>query len=364
MKQVLFVIFLSLTILTSCDKISSLISTNPNTYVEEGIIFMNSGQYTEAGIRFKSALKKDPEHFKANYAFGGLYKRTEHYDEAVKFLSKAVRINPKSEEAAIDLAYVFIQKKEYETAIKVLQPLSISPKNPEVYFYIGDSYHRKKDYISAEKWFKKAAKMIPLSNPKLLATTYGLLGDSLLALKKFDEAEKILTDAAKLTKSPLVTVKLGSTLFSIGNIYHVQVLGAKKKIEALNEEINKKRGRAKKKLKKKKEGELKDLNTKLEFNTTHRNLAITKAKKYLGEILKDTKKLNKGTKREALYYLGMSHLILSEHVDAKTYLVKFLRNDPKGPAVTEVRALVGKLDELILREEQAKLDKENKGKGE
>jgi len=364
MKQVIFIIFLSLIVLTGCDKISSFISTNPDSYVEEGVKFMNSGQYTEAGIRFKSALKKDPEHFKANYAFGGLYKRTEHYDKAVTFLSKAVQIDPKNEEAAIDLAYVFIHQKEYQAAIKVLERLSDNAKNPEVYFYLADSYHRKKDYETAEKWFKKAAKMIPLSNPTLLANTYGLLGDTLLALNKLGDAEKILTDAAKLTKNPLVMAKLGATLFRIGNRFYTEMLKAKNAITAINDEISEKRGSAKKKLKKQKESTLKDLEKKMKFNEGQTNAIIIKAKKYLNEALVVKKGLNPGTKREILYYLGMSHLIVAEYVESRDFLKKFLQNAPKGPEAIAVRKHITNLDELILRQEQEKLDKENKGKGE
>jgi len=364
MKRILFIICLSFFVLIGCDRISSMISTNPDTYVEEGIKFMNSGQYTEAGIRFKSALKKDPNHFKANYAFGGLYKRTEHYNKAVSFLSKAVQIDPKNEEAAVDLAYVFIQKKEYEASIKVLETLSTNPNNPEVFFYLGDSYHRKKDYNNALKWFKKATKKIPLSNASLLASAYGLLGDTLLALNKLDEAEKILTDAAKLTKNPLVMVKLGATLFRVGNHFHVEMLKADNGITAIKEEIDTKRGRAKKRFKKKNESKLKDLTTKSDFNKNQKKAIIVKAIHYLNESLKAGAKLNKGTKREILYYLGMSHLIVAEYVNAKDALSKFLQNGPKGPEAVDVRSKITKLDELILRAEQEKLDKENKGKGE
>ena len=369
MKKFLFIIFLSLFVTIGCDKLSSMISTNPDTYVEEGIRFMNSGQYTEAGIRFKTALKKNPNHFKANYAFGGLYKRTEHYKEAIRYLSKAVQIDPKNESATIDLAYVFIREKQYEAAIKVLEPLSISPKNPEIYYYMGDAYHKKKNYEDAVKWLKKAAKMIPLSNGKLLSNTYGLLGDALLAQDKLKEAEKILTDAAKLTKNPFVIAKLGATLFRIGNYYHVEMLKAKNEIESINDEIKEKRGRAKKRLKKAKEQTLKDLQKKLDFNEAQRNAIIVKAKKYLNDALskssaKASLAMQAATKREILYYLGMSHLIVGEYVEARDVLKKFLKNNPKGQESVDVRKKISQLDELIQREEQKKLDEENKGKGE
>ncbi len=369
MKQILFIIFLSLFVTFGCDKLSSMISTNPDTYVEEGIRFMNSGQYTEAGIRFKAALKKDPNHFKANYAFGGLYKKTEHFKDAIIYLSKAVKIKPKNEEASIDLAYVFIREKQYEAAIKVLEPLSISPKNPEIYYYLGDSYHKKQNYENAIKWLKKAAKMVPLSNEKLLSNTYGLLGDSLLAVDKLKEAEQILTDAAKLTKNSFVIAKLGATLFRIANRYHVEMLKTRNKIESINEEIKEKRGRAKKRLKKAKEQTLKDLQKKLDYNEAQRNAIIVKAKKYLNDALtnpssKASQTIQAATKREILYYLGMSHLIVGEYVDARDVLTKFLKNNPKGQESVDVRKKVSQLDELIQREEQKKLDEENKGKGE
>jgi len=369
MKQILFIIFLSLFLTAGCDKLSSMITTNPDVYVEEGIRFMNSGQYTEAGIRFKTALKKDPEHFKANYAFGGLYKRTEHYKEAITYLSKAIRINPKSEEATIDLAYVFIQEKQYVAAIKVLEPLSENPKNPEVFYYMADAYHKKNDYESAIKWLKKATRIIPLSNARLLSNSYGLLGDSLLALNKLDEAEKILTDAAKLTKNPFVMAKLGATLFRIGNHYYLEMRKAKNEIETINNEIEEKRGRAKKKLKKEKEQTLKDLQKKVDFNEAKRNEVISKAKTKLKEALntshgKGGASVQAATRRELLYYLGMSHLIVGEYVESKEALLKFLRSNPQGRVSVDVRAQISKLDELIQREEQKKLDEENKGKEE
>jgi tetratricopeptide (TPR) repeat protein len=367
MKHVLFIVFLSLFITTGCDKLSSMISTNPDSYVEEGIRFMNSGQYVEAGIRFKTALKKNPNHFKANYAFGGLYKRTEHFKEAIVYLTKAMEIEPKNEAVAVDLAYVFIQEKQFEVAIKILEPLSVNPTNPEIYYYLGEAYHQKKEYEEAYKWLTKASKIIPLSNSKLLSNTYGLIGDSLIALNRLTDAEKVLTDAAKLTKNPFVMAKLGATLFGIGNHFHVEMLKARNEIEAINTEIKEARGKAKKKLKKSKEQALIDLQKKLEFNETQRNSVISKAKMYLKEALNSTvasKDMQAATKREVLYHLGMAHLIMAEYVDAKEVLTKFLQNNPGGQESVDVRNKIGQLDELIQRAEQKKLDEENKGKGE
>ncbi len=327
---------------------------------------MNSGQYTDAGVRFKTALKKNPNHFKANYAFGVLYKRTEHYKEAVTYLSKAVRIEPKNEKASVDLAYVFIQEKQFRAATKILEPFSVNSKNPEVYFYMGDAYHQEKDYENAAKWLKLATKIIPPSNTNLLATTYGLLGDSLLALDRLNEAEKLLTNAAKLTKNPLIIAKLGATLFRIANHFHVEYLKDKNKLKDIENEIKNKKGKwARGKFKKTKAKEIKDLKETMSSKETQRNGLIEKTKKYLNNALKlkskSSETIQAATKREILYYLGMSHLIMEEYPEARDVLIKFLRNNPKGPEAIDVRKKVSQLDEIIQRKEQEKL---NKGKGE
>ncbi len=336
---------------------------NPDSYVEEGIRFMNSGQYTEAAVRFKTALKKDPKHFKATFALGVLYKRVDKLDKALTYLTKANSYNPKDEEAAAALSYVFIKKKQYDTAIRVLMPLSDAPKNPEILFYLGDANHKKGNYEQALKWLKRCINMLTVNDKVLLKDSYALIGDSYLALNKLDEAKEFLQSAANTNKNPIVLVKLGATLFRMANHFHVKALTSQNSIESINEKAEEIRNKRKKKaFLKENEEKLVSLKKEKEGFSQKRDELLSDSKRYLMEALKLSKKDLAGqkvTKREIHYYLGMTYILLKDYKLAKKNLETFLRNGPKGPEVVDVRKKLDQLEELIKREEQKKLDEEN-----
>ena len=105
---------------------------------DDGMEFMEEGDYTNAIPKFKKAIEIDP-----NFAFswdnlGVCYKKTNQYEQAITAYKKSLDINPDGRLPLMNIAVTYNLKKEYEQAIKYYNKfISIYRDDPEGYYGLG-----------------------------------------------------------------------------------------------------------------------------------------------------------------------------------------------------------------------------------
>lgn len=115
------------------------------------------------------------------------------YDESLIQYQKILKENPQHLEARAEIAKIYFYKKEYEKAVEALNQLSEKELTPELHLILGDTYVAQKDYDKAEKAYEVALK----DNPKndLIKMK---IADLLSWQKKYDQAlgmyQKLLDD--------------------------------------------------------------------------------------------------------------------------------------------------------------------------
>lgn len=118
------------------------------------------------------------------------------YDESIAEYEKVLKADPNLTEAKAELAKVYYYKKEYEKAIDTLSQLSEKELTPELHIILGDTYVAQKNYDKAEKSYEVALK----ENPKneLLRMK---IADLLSWQKKYEDAltiyQKLLEEHPK-----------------------------------------------------------------------------------------------------------------------------------------------------------------------
>jgi tetratricopeptide (TPR) repeat protein len=84
--------------------------------------------------------------------------RAQNYEEAHKYYSKAIEIDPKMQKALFNRALNSYRLKKYnETRSDLTAALAIDPKDHEAIFYIGLTYFGEGKYKEAFDQFEKAA---------------------------------------------------------------------------------------------------------------------------------------------------------------------------------------------------------------
>lgn len=84
------------------------------------------------------------------------------YDESLAEYQKVLKEDPSLIEAKIEMAKVYYYQKEYDKAITTLNDLPKKDLTPELHIILGDTYVAQKDYDKAEKAYEVALE----ANPK------------------------------------------------------------------------------------------------------------------------------------------------------------------------------------------------------
>lgn len=344
-RKIIFLLIL--TLLSSCNQQKIAAKRD----IAKGIQFMKSGQYLQARIQFKKALKEDASNVDAHYYFGLLSIKEENFDKAIEMLTKAHNMNPADEKIAIELANLFIEKKQNNTAVKLLLNFAEQTHNPRIPFYLGKAYFNKKEFTDSVKWMQKSLALDPGYRD-----AYAFLGDALLSLNDIEKAKSLLSKAAKENNDPVILSKLGFVLFQIGNDIYLKEKKILDKITVLEEKIDtlkeRKRKNWRKRIKKIRE-QIFELEEKAAPRTLEKNGILSEAKGYFKKALKGSREV-----KDAHYNLAMTHYLLGEYQESHKNLKRFIQVNPTGAMATTARDYMEKLEELIRRQEQKKLDEQ------
>jgi tetratricopeptide (TPR) repeat protein len=101
---------------------------------------------------FEEELKIDPQNAGAEYVLGEMARQTGDFAQAADHFAKAAGLNPAFADAHIGLGRSLISDSKYEEAIKPLeQAVKLQPENPAAHYHLAIAYKRAGRNDEAEK---------------------------------------------------------------------------------------------------------------------------------------------------------------------------------------------------------------------
>ncbi len=181
-RIVFFLLLVCIVVLPACREQSK------EEIFQQGMAFVNSGNYQAAVSLFKDALEKDPNYIDARLQLGVAYLETDKLDKAENELEKVLRQDPDNYEVSLRFAQIYLQTKRTTKAIQTLSELEKKhPNDPDIQTTLGQSYALEGDYNFSEARYRKALDL----QPSNLKSQLGL-AQVLFVTDRADEALQLL----------------------------------------------------------------------------------------------------------------------------------------------------------------------------
>ena len=120
----------------------------------------NEGELDSAEILYKEILEKEPDNFNALNLLGAIDYQLGRYEEAVKKITKAIRINSDSAICYYNLAMSYDALNNEERAVKnfkkVLEINFLYKNTHFVYYNLGIYFKNKGEFGKALEYYDKA----------------------------------------------------------------------------------------------------------------------------------------------------------------------------------------------------------------
>jgi tetratricopeptide (TPR) repeat protein len=133
--------------------------------IKQGTQLNDQGKYAEAIDKYNQALKIDPENARANYELGFSLLASGKGNEGIPYVEKAIQgSNSISLSAACYdlLGSIYDQGHQPEKAIETYKKgIEVNPKYQRLYYNLGITYSRNKQYAEAEASAIEAIKLDP-----------------------------------------------------------------------------------------------------------------------------------------------------------------------------------------------------------
>jgi tetratricopeptide (TPR) repeat protein len=141
-------------------KEDSTVKEDAGIYNNLGMIYMQMGNSRKALSQFDKALKVDPNSKDALINIGAISHRYRDYQRAIAMYSKVLKIEPMNSVAKAGLAYAFYgDGKAKEALAEFNQLLETKPDNLEAIFITGEIYYKfLRDFKNAVKYYKEYKK--------------------------------------------------------------------------------------------------------------------------------------------------------------------------------------------------------------
>ena len=162
--------------------------------LQEGNRLSGEGNFRGAVVLYKNALEKDVNYIEARVGLAEAYLSSGNFDRAEKEFQKVLLQNPTQTELLLQLATVYIQKKQPKKALLELDKYhSENHETVESLVLYGRAHGASGDIESAENLFKKALQLGPDSvEPRLnLAKVF-------LQKKNFSQAKSYLQEVISM----------------------------------------------------------------------------------------------------------------------------------------------------------------------
>ncbi len=123
-----------------------------------------------------------------------IFAEKDEFVEAIKYLDKAIDVDPNHISAWNNKGVLLSEIGEYEKALKTFDTaLKINPKDNDTYYNIGKLFYKMKKYEEAAKFFEETVRI----NPNDIEAWYNK-GSALLELKELEKANECFKKAQSL----------------------------------------------------------------------------------------------------------------------------------------------------------------------
>ncbi len=137
---------------------------NTEELFQQGIDAIAADNPDEAIIWFKKALQQNPEMAIAHYKLGEVYRKKGNAKLAYAELSRAVQQDPKLADARKELAFLLVENRALDQAVKVCeQYLEVNGDDEDIYLILGNALAYTKKVDEAVEVLKKGQALYPES---------------------------------------------------------------------------------------------------------------------------------------------------------------------------------------------------------
>jgi tetratricopeptide (TPR) repeat protein len=153
-------------------------------HLNRGVIFRGQHQVEEAARELKEAVRMDPKSGTAYVELGQVYEETGRYQEAAEVYGKATAADSGSIPGHLHLGLVCNHLGQYARAVKALETvLRIHPDDPEAHAGLGVAYAQQGQRQQAKAAFAKAIRLYLIAGRRDLAQQVKDQADTLLQPK-------------------------------------------------------------------------------------------------------------------------------------------------------------------------------------
>jgi len=133
--------------------------------IKEGVQLNDQGKYAEAIAKYNEALKLDPENAQANYEMAFSLLSSGKGNDGIPYVEKAIKtsMSPNLTAACYDmLGSIYDNDHQTQKAIEAYKNgIQVNPKYQRLYYNLGLTYFRNKQFAEAEANAIEAIKLDP-----------------------------------------------------------------------------------------------------------------------------------------------------------------------------------------------------------
>jgi tetratricopeptide (TPR) repeat protein len=145
-------------------KLARLLWLHLLTKAKEMRLYRERGEFDQAEASFRKAIKRNPKNDQAYTEIGWLYNIQRKNFQAEGFLKRALEINPKNVKACFGLGVLYFNRRELSRSeIFFKKAIEIDPEFGDAHAGLGQLYKAQSNYAQAEVSYKKAAALGPAS---------------------------------------------------------------------------------------------------------------------------------------------------------------------------------------------------------
>ena len=170
-----------------------LCADEAENHILKGGQYVQAKDFKKAVKEYEAALSVDPKNTKANLLLGLTYAALEDLDNAIRYSSKAVELQP-SYISYSNLGLVYAYRTDYDKAAQNYEKaLEINPKSFQGWYQLGKVYFTEGNFSKAIKAYDEAVQL----NPKFgeayqgLGSAYYWSGDKGSAVKQVAEMKRM-----------------------------------------------------------------------------------------------------------------------------------------------------------------------------
>jgi tetratricopeptide (TPR) repeat protein len=168
-------------------------------YLAAGQKYMKKGQYGDAVVEFRNALRMDPRFVDAYYQLAQADLAQRDWQGAYASLQKAIELDPGRLDAKLDRGRLYLAARQFDKAEEEANSiLQLEPKNVGAYQLLGAALMGQQKPDRALESFSKVTELLPND-----ASSYVDLALVEISLRRFEDAEEHLKKAVAIDPKSL-----------------------------------------------------------------------------------------------------------------------------------------------------------------